>query len=278
MRANQLEGQKFGKLTVVSRSDNSKSGKTKWLCKCECGNETIVYGDKLKSGHTTSCGRCNYIPIRIGDRFGRWTVVSDTAISVNGHKKYLCKCGCIKGTESYIAEYSLKSGNSRSCGCITCETNTERMSTHHKSKTRLFHVWESMKSRCYNSHNKSYKNYGGRGIKVCEEWLNDFEAFYSWAMANGYDENAQYGECTIDRIKVNENYNPDNCRWADADTQALNRRSNVWITYNGETHSLSEWSEITGINRATLRQRLKKGCKGEELFSKSRLNPWDRRN
>ena len=110
-----------------------------------------------------------------------------------------------------------------------------------------------MKSRCAYERDPYYGHYGGKGILVCDEWLHDFQAFYVWAMANGYRE-----DLTIDRINVNGNYEPNNCRWVDRKTQANNRTNNRVVTYHNETHTLAEWSEILGINYETLAARLNK--------------------
>lgn len=122
---------------------------------------------------------------------------------------------------------------------------------HGKRNTNIYGVWQTMKTRCYNEHSEKYKNYGGRGITVCDEWRNDFQAFYNWAINNGYDDNL-----TIDRIDVNEDYSPSNCRWITNKEQQRNRRNNRNITINGETHCLSEWCEILGLNYNTVRSRL----------------------
>ncbi len=143
------------------------------------------------------------------------------------------------------------------------------------SQTRLYHVWKNMKVRCNNPHSKEYKYYGQRGISVCEEW-NDFKNFREWAYANGYDEKAERGKCTLDRIDVNKNYEPSNCRWVDSKVQAQNRR--MWGTdthnhemiiweFNGETHTIAEWSKITGINAKVLRSRKHKGWDMERLLT-----------
>lgn len=119
--------------------------------------------------------------------------------------------------------------------------------------SRIRSIHAGMKSRCYNSKMPNFKYYGGLGIQVCEEWRNSFLAFYNWAMANGYQEGL-----TIDRIDVCGNYEPSNCRWVDMKTQDNNRSDNVVLTYNGESHTIPEWSEITGIKQYVIRNRIKR--------------------
>ena len=110
-----------------------------------------------------------------------------------------------------------------------------------------------MKKRCYNEPTDNYYLYGGRGIEICPEWKEDFQTFYDWAINNGYDETL-----TIDRIDSNDMYSPENCRWSDNTEQQRNKRNNRLITFNGETHCLAEWAEITGINRSTISDRIDK--------------------
>lgn len=138
--------------------------------------------------------------------------------------------------------------------------------THGLSNTRLYQTYNNMKSRCYKTYAKEYENYGGKGITICDEWLNDFQKFYDWAMMNGYADNL-----SIDRIDNNKGYSPENCRWVDMSVQNNNTRRTRKIEYNGETHSVSEWSRIIGLSRNTIVKRLKLGWNIEKTLSKSIL-------
>lgn len=193
-------------------------------------------------------------------RFGRLTVVekAESHISKSGLKKgqWICKCDC--GNTVKVITNNLTNGNSKSCGCLNLENIINRNTTHGERHTRLYGVWTNIKSRCYSESNSRYKNYGGRGISMCDEWKSSFENFSKWAYANGYDESAKFGECTIDRIDVNGNYCPENCRFVNAKSQSNNRTNTYYLTIDGETHSLSEWSDITGIKYHTIFTRINK--------------------
>lgn len=169
---------------------------------------------------------------------------------------YFYKCQCECGKITIVKRERIINGITKSCGCIN-----NRATTHGLSKTRLFRIWSSMLNRCYNTNVLRYKNYGGRGIKVCDEWLI-FKPFYDWAMANGYNDTL-----TIDRINVDGNYEPNNCHFSNAKQQANNRTNNNLIFYNNETHTLAEWAEILKINRSTLWYRLKRGWSIKRAFS-----------
>ena len=155
-----------------------------------------------------------------GQKFGRLLVLERLGTK-NRHTKYLCKCDC--GAEKIVDASNLKSGCTQSCGCLHREISVQVNTVHGERKTRLYAVWRSMCQRCTNPKNRDYKNYGGRGIRVCESWLK-FPAFSEWAYASGYDANAVRGVCTIDRVDVDGDYKPSNCRWVDMKTQAANRR------------------------------------------------------
>ena len=130
-----------------------------------------------------------------------------------------------------------------------------------KSNSRLYNIWLHMKGRCYRKTDDHYEHYGEKGITMCDEWKNDFKAFYDWAMSNGYADNL-----TIDRINVNGNYEPSNCRWVTMKEQCNNRTSNVILTINGESHNIQKWSEITGIKYHTIYARMKRGLNGVDLI------------
>lgn len=190
-----------------------------------------------------------------GEKYGRWTVVEN--LGYTGPKKYYwCRCEC--GTERRVPHGDLHSGKSKSCGCLKSELQTIRNTTHGKRDTRLFSIWSGMKTRCYNENTDSFKYYGGKGVIICDEWLNDFQTFYDWSMSNGYWDNL-----TIDRIDVNGNYAPDNCRWTTYKIQSTNRTNNHFVRINNETKALSEWAEESGINYHTVQDRLRRGWSHE---------------
>lgn len=190
----------------------------------------------------------------IGEQFGRWTVV-EKADKINGMSVWKCRCEC--GTEKGVYQKHLLSGASTSCGCFAKEVAREKAikhcqekATHRMTNTRLYHIWINIKKRCYNPNDDSFSIYGGRGIKMCEEW-QDFVNFMKWALNNGYNDTL-----TIERIDVNGNYEPSNCKWATMKEQGNNRRNNHFITYQGVTRTISQWSEIVGIKRNTLYARI----------------------
>lgn len=162
-----------------------------------------------------------------GKTFGRLTVISEAGRTKDRHILWNCKCEC--GNTSVVSSHELMAGKTQSCGCFQRQRTSETHRKHgasgnHKNIDRLYKVWISMRKRCFTKTCESYKWYGGRGITVCKEWDN-FSVFKEWALANGYSYAAKFGECTIDRINVNGNYCPDNCRWVGMDIQQKNKRN-----------------------------------------------------
>ena len=187
-----------------------------------------------------------------GQKFGRLTVVKRAGTKDN-QAMWLCRCDC--GNEIIVQGGNLRNGNTKSCGCYQRDMSREVHTRHNGSYSRLYGVWACMVQRCTNPNNRSYKRYGARDIKVCDEWF-DFGTFQEWAMSNGYNPNAKRGECTLDRIDNNNGYSPDNCRWINIQKQCQNTRKNHDITINGETHCMSEWARIYNIKRETIKDRI----------------------
>ena len=153
------------------------------------------------------------------------------------------------------------SGVKRSCGAIYAKLNNLGLCKHNSKYTgsydKLHAIWAQMRYRCNNQNAKNYNNYGGRGITVCDDW-NDYTTFKKWAISNGYDENSERGKCTIDRIDVNGNYCPENCRFIDIETQERNKRNNRYVTINNKTQSVAEWCEELDRNYNTVFTRIKR--------------------
>ncbi len=193
-----------------------------------------------------------------GKRFGRLTVLEFVPNDKHhSHWKCICDCGNTCETDGE----HLKNGITKSCGCFKLEREIEANIKHGFKGTRIYRTWKNMKNRCSNPKRPDYKNYGGRGISVCDEWRKDFMTFCKWAMNNGYQDNL-----TLDRIDVNGNYEPKNCRWVDMKTQARNRSNNIVVEYNGKKMTLAEVSEKSGITSKILYRRYSDGDRGERLF------------
>lgn len=188
-------------------------------------------------------------------KFGRLFVIKDTGKRSPSKKIiYLCKCDCGKTVE--VTGYSLKKGDTKSCGCL----RIEMMTTHGMYRSRLYKIWAGMLSRCDTETATGYKNYGGRGITVCTEW-REFENFQQWAFKNGYEENL-----TIERIDTNGNYEPSNCKWATKKEQNRNKRNNVYVKVKGEKMTLKDVSDRYGMDYKTIRLRYKAGLRGDEII------------
>ncbi len=206
----------------------------------------------------------SYIKVEelIGKRFGRLVVLG----KADDCRHIMCKCDC--GNIATVNRGSVLRGNTKSCGCLRREITSKNNTTHGKRHHRLYSIWIAMKNRCkYPSQNR-YESYGGRGICVCDEWVTSFESFYNWAIENGYKDGL-----SIDRINVDGNYSPENCRWATSEEQSLNRTDNRFITYNGETKTIKEWCDETGLAYSCLLWRIDHGWDiGRALTTQSRLH------
>jgi len=185
-----LTGQRYGYLTVLSRVENDRFKRARWLCRCDCGKEVVAGSNNLRTGQVASCG------------------------------------------------------------CARAVTTRKRLTTHGMTDGVLYNIWRGIRQRCNNPHSHAFKNYGGRGVSVCKEW-DKFENFYSWGMSHGYRKGL-----SIDRIDVNGNYEPKNCRWADRLQQANNTRRTKFIEYNGEKHATAEWARKLGLSRRGFASRI----------------------
>lgn len=187
-----------------------------------------------------------------GMKFGKLTAITpvNEKLGSGHHKRWICNCEC--GNTTIVSSDHLIKGETQSCGCRN----------HGKSNTRIFRIWKNMKRRCNDPTDEQYRRYGGRGIKVCDEWHKDFMKFYNWSMENGYSD-----KLSIDRINNDKGYCPENCRWTTMKIQANNTSRNTRVKYNGETHTIAEWSDITEIKQNTITYRLKRGWSVERALT-----------
>ena len=186
-----------------------------------------------------------------GSTFGQWTV-----LDYAGRSKWLCRCSC--GRTAVVVGATLRNGTSTKCmSCARAESNrvtklgNKNAATHGRSKTRLYRIWSGIISRCGNPNDTGYEHYGGRGICICPEWRQDYLAFERWAIASGYGDHL-----SIDRIDVDGNYEPNNCRWATEKEQGNNKTTNRFLEFDGCRKTVTQWAETTGIPRGVLEQRI----------------------
>lgn len=190
----------------------------------------------------------------VGEKFNMLTVLEEcNERDKYGGKVYKCRCDC--GNIHYVRGILLRNNVVKSCGCL------KHKGTHKKRNTRLYSIWNGIKQRCNNKNNPCYNHYGGRGIKVCNEWLNDFQAFYDWSMSHDYKKGL-----TIDRIDVNGDYEPCNCRWVDWGIQINNRRNNVYLTYNGKTQTMMQWANELDVPYPRLNMRHQRGWNTHDIL------------
>ena len=191
----------------------------------------------------------------VGKRFGRLVVFEMGPRNKQNKIQWLCKCDC--GKTTLVCGAKLKNGHTKSCGCLR-EQNTGKMFTkHNKSMSTIYHVYYGIKGRCYNPKNSVYRYYGGKGVTMCEDWRNDFMAFYNWAIANGYKDGL-----TIDRINSNGNYEPSNCRWVTQKEQNRNKKSNRFELFAGKKRCVAEIAELVGLSYSSVLER----CNNNTLY------------
>lgn len=267
-----IVGKKFGKLTVISLNDErSKNGVLYWNCLCDCGNTFVASGSNLKSGNATHCGCSKKETLAkyddlTGKRYGRLTV-SELAYHENGIVYWKCICDC--GNQKIVKASYLRAGRTSSCGCLLRESRRKNaltrslenrdLPTDAETYRNLQKIFYGMHRRCSDKYSRP-EHYHDRGISVCEEW-KEFDCFLSWALANGY----KIG-LTIDRIDNNRGYSPDNCRWATNKEQQNNKRDNVYITIDGVTKTMKQWSEYYGLNYGMVRVRRQRGWPQSRWF------------
>ena len=232
-------------------------------------NELFGNSEQLESGHEKDhvVDPCKMVGDLIGKKYGMLTVMESAGYHITpcGTRRRLWKCHCDCGTEKIVQEPNLKNGTTKSCGCWKYRKIKEHNTKHGGSKDRLYGIWKGMKRRCNDSRDSHYATYGGKGIKICDEWANDYAVFKEWAYKNGYDENAKTGDCSIDRINNNGNYEPNNCRWVNRIQQANNTSQNRYVTLNGKRLTIAEFARTMNISQFKARYRI-------ELFEKGDTN------
>lgn len=194
-------------------------------------------------------------------RFGRQVAIKPCGTNKYGNILWLCKCDC--GKEHIVPSGKLVQGKSKSCGCLAKDVHIAQLQTHGITtggKPRTFIIWNDMKARCLNPKSISYKNYGARGITVCQEWLT-YENFHNWALNNGYND-----QLTLDRIDNEGNYCPENCRWVTMEYNRAHQRRTKFFVIDGEELSFTKWCEKAGISRYIAHKILDKS---EETFVKT---------
>lgn len=273
-----LTGLTFNKLTVIRSAGRNKNGEALWDCQCECGGRTITTGTRLRNGITKSCGCLQFKQRQemgkanlgkgdnlSGQKFGRWTVISKIDSENKKVSRYLCKCDC--GTLRVVIASSLKNGTSKSCGCLKVETAAKQSFKHGYSRHPLYHVLSDMIDRCYNKNSKEYFRYGARGIKICDEWLNNRESFIDWALANGYRKGL-----TIDRTDNNGNYEPSNCRFVTVRVNTNNRRNTIKTVLFGKEMACTDIARKYNLPQDIVRTRIKSGKTDGEIIKGGYLN------
>lgn len=245
-----IPGMKIDRVTVIREAE--KDGiYPQYECRCDCGKILIMKAYSLKNKCQKCCPDCKKLHIEdiSGQKFGRLTAIRYVGQSKGKQTMWECKCDCGK---TIIAQHqNIKNGHTSSCGCYNSEVTAKRNYTHGGGGTRLYRIWKDMLARCYKESHHGYKDYGGKGVYVCDEWKNDFVSFRDWSLNNGYSD-----ELSIDRINSDKEYSPTNCRWATLIEQANNTSRNLRFTINGRTETLANWCRIYNVPYARVHSRV----------------------
>lgn len=216
--------------------------------------------------------------LSVGDKFGRLTVLRYShrvkhsfADSRRNFYSYYYECKCDCGKTGKFKEDALKSGNTKSCGCLNHDMLVKRNTTHNLSHTKLYKIYHGIKKRCYNPKDSHYEYYGGKGIIMCKEWLADFRNFYDWAINNGYKESL-----SIERLDIYGNYTPENCTWIPRCAQSRNTSRNVFYEYKGKRKILPDWAREYGLPFTCVRKRLVRGWSLERALNTPNLRKKER--
>lgn len=200
-----------------------------------------------------------------GEIFHRLTVIKENGRRNNSRKEILWECKCSCGNITNTTKRNLIDGSTKSCGCYALEVRKNLHKTHGKSRSPLYKIWSGMKQRCLDKNCKAYVNYGGRGIKICENWIDSFSCFYN-DMSESYKKGLE-----IDRIDNNGNYELSNCKWSNREEQSNNRRSNIILEFNGIKKNITQWAEFTKISRKIIFQRISRGWSIEKALTSPKL-------
>lgn len=245
-------GDTYGRLTAIRQNGRASDGAVLWLCRCECGKEVTTRGDSLAAGSVKSCGcliadtRHRPDPVdRAGQRYGRLVAVEPTSDrDASGTVVWRCMCDC--GREKLVPGKNLTGGNTKSCGCLQADNVYK---THGMSSSPEYRAWKAMKTRCLDPNNPRWLDYGGRGIMVCDRWLESFQNFFAdvgLRPGDGY---------SLDRINNDSDYKPSNVKWSTDAEQRLNQRPNV---RNSQLRILQERADQAEAEAAALRAEVER--------------------
>lgn len=263
-------GVRVGKLKILREIERAThpNGRTsrRFECICDCGNKTYALLDNLKKYHSTSCGHCGRdnkeIEVVPNQKFGMLTIIREVEPKTDkkGGKIRYVECVCECGKICKVRLHALRQARVRSCGCLRAEATKKYTKHGLANRHPLYGIWKGMKERCVNPNSFAYKDYGGRGIAVCDQWLHNFSNFHEWCISNRWREGL-----SIDRIDNDKGYSPDNCRFVDIFTQARNKRNNRQITYKGKIwHSVAQFCSDMNIPYRRFYQRIKRGMSVEK--------------